>query len=232
MSSQDLHFEPILSKVERTTDYVFLNFPFCMPISSQQSALNNLLNLLTNQQPTNQSTNNSTEKMENYIMSYEGVKIYPRMRSDVSFLITNWAETQLRPDVTLENLDLNSEITKEEMKEYKIEIKFYISRGLPEADAQTLRDSSKCVSRHKKTQLEKEMAYSRSMIKTRIDYIYKALLKQLYRSLPVAEPDESIGDVTISSSEDETIPSSEDETPPTDTNDDVESLANISLLSL
>jgi hypothetical protein len=83
------------------------------------------------------------------------------------------------------------------------------------------------------------------VIVAKIYYIYKTLLKELYRNAP---PTNAEGDETISSSEDEAIPSSEDEVIPSskdeaipssedetatdDAHDDVESVANISMLSI
>ena len=177
--------------------------------------------------------------------SYDGVEFVVRMSIEQAELITAWAKLKPRTLVTLEDLKMSSSITKDELNDYVTEIKFYISEALLVKETETLAESSLSVSEQRKTPRKKELAYSRHIIKIKINRKYNNLLKKLFPSSPsvkqendetipsndVKEDEETVPSNNVKEDE-ETVPSSEDETATDDAHDDVESLTNISMLSI
>jgi hypothetical protein len=171
-------------------------------------------------------------------MGHDGVEFDVCMSPEVSVRITNWAKPKSKSPkfktyLTLEQLGMNSSITEDEFQDYMTEIKFYISEGFLVNETETLAESTLSVNEREKSAREKQVAYSRTLTKIKINKKYNMLLKAFFPESKRAKSEKKKGnDEAIPSIKDELIPSIKDEATTDDTHDDVESLTNLSMLSI
>lgn len=126
------------------------------------------------------------------VTNSDGVTIVVTFTDEVSDAISNWtgvAETYEREtEVTLQILGQYF-LTRNQFLSYDAEIKYFIAKGLPDKDRQTLNDSAVYLNERNKTTEKKLLAESRNLIKRKILKIFNRLLQELFPSfLPPQEP--------------------------------------------
>lgn len=123
--------------------------------------------------------------MSSTVIDCEGKVLAVSMTDEVSSAISSWAEVaELYERTTEMTLSILGEyfLTRNQFIAFGDEIKFYISKGLPEKDKALLIESSKYLNDRDKTPERKALAESRKIVKNRVLKIYNRLLQELFPS--------------------------------------------------
>ena len=115
----------------------------------------------------------------------DGTVIPVSLSDEISSAITDWAgvaeQYESRTEMTLEILGQYF-LTRNQFLSYDTEIKYYISKGLPERDRIVLSESAVFLNERNKTEEKKRLADARTQIKKKILKIFNRLLIELFPS--------------------------------------------------
>ena len=115
----------------------------------------------------------------------DGTVIPVSLSDEISSAITSWAgvaeQYESRTETTLAILGQYF-LTRNQFLSYDSEVKYYISKGLPERDRIILSESSIFLNERNKTSEKKRLADARTQIKKKILKIFNRLLIELFPS--------------------------------------------------
>ena len=152
----------------------FKNHVFCISEQPQQQPTN----ILNRQSQLNPMSATS-------VTDCDGTIIPVSLSDEISSAITSWAEVaeqyERKTETTLAILGQYF-LTRNQFLSYDTEIKYYVSKGLPERDRIILSESAIFLNERNKTEEKKRLADARTQIKKKILKIFNRLLIELFPS--------------------------------------------------